>query len=184
MNKNLCVSIPQPIGIKFLHPLYLVGTNTDVDKYKTQKEYSYICPSTYYLDISDTLVSSQFVKDPKQEMLNLELFDLHILLITAYNIKTLDDAIEWTYKNYNSVEEYTIDRVLDMVWESIIRKKDIEDDIIMDKLVNFYQKYLNIADYKLIYNSLKTIGNKYLDRKYTFHSNNSFQQKIKKLIFI
>ena len=177
MKKNYCVGIPQPIGTCYFHTLYF----SRVDSNFPNPKQPYTCPMPYSIyngKIKDII----YEENKNVDITSLDLFNLHVLLKATYDILTVDDAIKWSLKNYHDLDQRTIDRVLDMVWESIIKIENINDDIFMDKLVTFYQTYFNNNDYKLIDSTLRSIANKYLGIKFTYHSNKSFQQKIRKLI--
>ena len=75
-------------------------------------------------------------------------------LSTYYNIRNLDDCINWCKNNIN-LQTRTINRILDIVWEVIIKPSFFENDETMDKIVLLYiyiykMKYNKDIDYHII----------------------------------
>jgi len=58
-------------------------------------------------------------------------------LSVYYNIKNLDDCIDWCKNNIN-LEIKTINRILNIVWEEIIKINFFDNDETIDKLVLLY----------------------------------------------
>lgn len=104
-----------------------------------------------------------------------------------YNIKNIDDCINWCKVNIN-LEIKTINRVLDIVWEVILNSETFENIETMDKLVllyiNIYKiKYNKDIDYHIIDNVLRNDGKKLLNTKLIYYSDKSYQKEIKKSIY-
>jgi hypothetical protein len=107
-------------------------------------------------------------------------------LSVYYNIRNLDDCINWC-KNNIDLQTITINRILDIVWEVIIKPDFFENDEIMDKIVSLYIyiykiKYNKVIDYHIMDKVLRDDGKKILNTK-LIYSNKSYQKEIKKSIY-
>jgi hypothetical protein len=107
-------------------------------------------------------------------------------LSVYYNIRNLDDCINWCKDNIN-LETITINRILDIVWEVIIKPDFFENDEIMDKIVSLYIyiykiKYNKDINYQIMDKVLREDGKKILNTK-LIYSNKSYQKEIKKSIY-
>jgi hypothetical protein len=107
-------------------------------------------------------------------------------LSVYYNIRNLDDCINWC-KNNIDLQTITINRILDIVWEVIIKPDFFENDEIMDKIVSLYIyiykiKYNKDIDYHIMDKVLRDDGKKILNTK-LIYSNKSYQKEIKKSIY-
>jgi hypothetical protein len=105
-----------------------------------------------------------------------------------YNIKNIEDCINWCYKNIN-LETTTINRVLDVTWEVILKNQDFETEETMDKIVLLYiyiykTKYNKDIDYHIMDKILRNIGKKLLNTKLLYNSGKSYQKEIKNLSII
>lgn len=181
-----CAGMPQKIGSKFIHPIFLfyINTNTDKIKEKYTKEKNSVCPTkTMYNDKTDLFYSSRFV-DKNDIKIDTNYFDLNIYLIYTYNIKSIQDALEWSKININLIEIATLDRVWNIVWEIHI-KKDSLDSMLLDNLTNFYinyfkTKYYKDIEYEKIYKVIKNIIKEYAESNLTLNSKKGYQYLIKK----
>jgi hypothetical protein len=107
-------------------------------------------------------------------------------LSVYYNIRNLDDCINWC-KNNIDLHIITINRILDIVWEVIIKPDFFENDEIMDKIVSLYIyiykiKYNKDINYQIMDKILRDDGKKLLNTK-LIYSNKSYQKEIKKSIY-
>jgi hypothetical protein len=108
-------------------------------------------------------------------------------LSVYYNIRNLDDCINWCQNNIN-LQTKTINRILNIVWEVIIKPEFFENDEIMDKIVSLYiyiykMKYNKDIDYHIMDKVLREDGKKLLNTKLIYYSNKSYQKEIKKSIY-
>ena len=104
-----------------------------------------------------------------------------------YNINNLDDCINWCKNNIN-LQIKTINRILDIVWEEIIKSDFFSNDETVDKLVLLYiyiykEKYKKDIDYHIMDKVLREDGKKLLNTKLIYNSNKSYQKEIKKSIY-
>jgi len=104
-----------------------------------------------------------------------------------YNINNLDDCIDWCKNNIN-LETKTINRVLNIVWEEIIKIDFFDNDETVDKIVLLYifiykEKYKKDIDYHIMDKILRKDGKKLLNTKLIYNSNKSYQKEIKKSIY-
>lgn len=104
-----------------------------------------------------------------------------------YNINNLDDCINWCKNNIN-LQIKTINRILDIVWEEIIKSDFFSNDETFDKLVLLYiyiykEKYKKDIDYHIMDKVLREDGKKLLNTKLIYNSNKSYQKEIKKSIY-
>ena len=104
-----------------------------------------------------------------------------------YNINNLDDCINWCKNNIN-LQIKTINRILDIVWEEIIKSDFFSNDETFDKLVLLYiyiykEKYKKDIDYHIMDKVLRKDGKKLLNTKLIYNSNKSYQKEIKKSIY-
>lgn len=181
-----CIGEPQELGSKYIHPFFLFYIDSKDNVIEdTDKKYDSTCPiKTSYFN--NNYYTSENVKRKDVKISN-NYFSLDVYLIYTYNIKSIDDAIEWSNKNMNIVNIYTLDRIWNIVWEVYI-KKDI-DSIIIDKLVIFYQyyfknRYKTEINYEKLYKLLKVIIKDYSDDKLTFKSKKAYQYLIKQKLNI
>jgi hypothetical protein len=108
-------------------------------------------------------------------------------LSVYYNIRNLDDCINWC-KNNIDLQFITINRILDIVWEVIIKPDFFENDEIMDKMVSLYIYIYKIKDnkdidYHIMDKVLREDGKKLLNTKLLYYSDKSYQKEIKKSIY-
>jgi hypothetical protein len=108
-------------------------------------------------------------------------------LSVYYNIKNLDDCINWCKNNIN-LEKKTINRILDIVWEEIIKIDFFDNEETVDKLVLLYiyiykEKYKKDIDYHIMDKVLRKDGKKLLNTKLIYNSNKSYQKEIKKSLY-
>jgi hypothetical protein len=108
-------------------------------------------------------------------------------LSVYYNIRNLDDCINWC-KNNIDLQFITINRILDIVWEVIIKPDFFENDETMDKLVLLYIYIYKIKDnkyidYHIMDKVLREDGKKLLNTKLLYYSDKSYQKEIKKSIY-
>jgi hypothetical protein len=108
-------------------------------------------------------------------------------LSVYYNIRNLDDCINWCKNNIN-LQMKTINRILDIVWEIIISPDVFENDESMDKIISLYiyiykTKYNKDIDYHIMDKILRDDGKKLLNTKLIYYSNKSYQKEIKKSIY-
>ena len=107
-------------------------------------------------------------------------------LSVYYNIRNIEDSINWCRKNIN-LQIITINRILDIVWEVIIKIDHFESDEIMDKIVLLYiyiykMKYNKDIDYHIMDKVLRD-AKKLLNTKLLYYSDKSYQKEIKKTIY-
>lgn len=108
-------------------------------------------------------------------------------LLVYYNITNLDDCINWCKNNIN-LQKKTINRILDIVWEEIIKNDFFDNEETVDKLVLLYiyiykKKYNKDIDYHIMDKVLRENGKKILNTKLIYNSNKSYQKEIKKSIY-
>ena len=108
-------------------------------------------------------------------------------LSVYYNIRNLDDCINWCKNNIN-LEIKTINRILDITWEVIIKLDFFDNDETMDKIVLLYIyiykiKYNKDIDYHIIDKVLRDDIKKLLNTKFIYNSGKSYQKEIKKSIY-
>lgn len=113
-------------------------------------------------------------------------FFTHFLSL-YYNINNLTDSINWCNNNLN-LPLATINRILDITWEIIIKEEDFNNDELIDKLVLLYiniykEKYNKVIEYHIIDTVLRNTKKKLLNKKLIYYSNKSYQKKIKKYIY-
>lgn len=129
----------------------------------------------------------------RKKIINTEIVDgeephyLIKFLYLYYNIENIEDSIAWCYKNIN-LNIITINRILDAVWEVIIKKEHFETDELIDKIVLLYiyiykEKYNKDIDYHIMDKILRDNGKKILNKTIKNYSNKSIQKKIKKSIY-
>ena len=170
MNITSCLNSFQSPNTRFIHPKYFIQNsplNTET------------CATPPYLAPNGKI----YIFGKKGEMApTKKAFDIKVFLAAVYKIHTVDDAIKWTHANINHHSEDTIDRVLDLVWDSLITKETINDPEIFDKLVEMYETYLDRFNItvKNIRNILQAVAEKYIGNDLTYHSKKSYQKIIKK----
>jgi hypothetical protein len=108
-------------------------------------------------------------------------------LSVYYNIRNLDDCINWCKNNIN-LQMKTINRILDIAWEVIITPDVFDNDDSMDKIISLYIyiykiKYNKDIDYHIMDKVLRDDGKKLLNTKLIYYSNKSYQKEIKKSIY-
>jgi len=108
-------------------------------------------------------------------------------LSVYYNIRNLEDCINWCKNNIN-LQTTTINRILDIVWEVIIKPEHFETDELMDKIVSLYIyiykiKYNKDIDYHIMDKVLREDGKKLLNTELIYYSDKSYQKEIKKSIY-
>jgi len=108
-------------------------------------------------------------------------------LSVYYNIKNLYVCINCCKNNIN-LEKKTINRILDIVWEEIIKIDFFDNEETVDKLVLLYiyiykEKYKKDIDYHIMDKVLRKDGKKLLNTKLIYNSNKSYQKEIKKSIY-
>lgn len=108
-------------------------------------------------------------------------------LSVYYNIRNLDDCINWCKNNIN-LQKKTINRILDIVWEVIITPDIFENDDSMDKIISLYIyiykiKYNKDIDYHIIDKVLRDDIKILLNTKFIYNSDKSYQKEIKKSIY-
>jgi hypothetical protein len=104
-----------------------------------------------------------------------------------YNIINLEDCINWC-KNNIDLHIITINRILDVTWEAIIKPEDFTNYETMDKLIKLYiliykNKYKKDIEYHIMDKILRHNGKKLLNTNLLYYSNRSYQKKIKKSIY-
>ena len=110
-----------------------------------------------------------------------------IFLSVYHNINNLEDCINWCKNNIN-LQVDTINRILDITWEVIIKPGDLTNYETMDKLIKLYiliykNKYKKDIEYHIMDKILRVKGKKLLNRNLLNYSNRSYQKKIKKYIY-
>jgi hypothetical protein len=108
-------------------------------------------------------------------------------LSVYYNIKNFDDCINWC-KNNIILDIKTINRILDIVWQEIIKNDFFDNAESVDKLVLLYifiykEKYKKDIDYHIMDKVLRKDGKKLLNTKLIYNSNKSYQNEIKKSLY-
>ena len=108
-------------------------------------------------------------------------------LSVYYNIRNLDECINWCKNNIN-LQKKTINRILDIVWEVIITPDIFENDDSMDKIISLYIyiykiKYNKDIDYHIIDKVLRDDIKILLNTKFIYNSDKSYQKEIKKSIY-
>lgn len=130
---------------------------------------------------------SEIINDIKKNEKEKEPTYFTNFLSVYYNIKNLDDCINWCKNNIN-LEKKTINRILDIVWEVIIKIDFFDNEETVDKLVLLYiyiykEKYKKDIDYHIMDKVLRKDGKKLLNTKLIYNSNKSYQKEIKKSLY-
>lgn len=104
-----------------------------------------------------------------------------------YNITNLEDCINWC-KNNIDLQIITINRILDVTWEVILKPEDFSNYETMDKLIKLYiliykNKYKKDIEYHIMDKILRHNQKKFLNTNLLYYSNRSYQKKIKKSIY-
>ena len=104
-----------------------------------------------------------------------------------YNIINLEDCINWCKNNIDQ-HIITINRILDVTWEVIIKPEDFANYETIDKLIKLYiliykNKYKKDIEYHIMDKILRHNGKKILNTNLLYYSNRSYQKKIKKSIY-
>jgi hypothetical protein len=104
-----------------------------------------------------------------------------------YNIINLEDCINWCKNNIDQ-HIITINRILDVTWEVIIKPEDFANYETIDKLIKLYiliykNKYKKDIEYHIMDKILRHNGKKFLNTNLLYYSNRSYQKKIKKSIY-
>jgi hypothetical protein len=115
-----------------------------------------------------------------------EIFFIKFLSL-YYNIINLEDCINWCTNNID-LHIITINRILDVTWEVIIKPEDFTNYETMDKLIKLYiliykNKYKKDIEYHIMDKILRHNGKKILNTNLLYYSNRSYQKKIKKSIY-
>lgn len=170
MNITSCLNSFQSPNALFVHPKYLIK-NTPLN---TQT-----CATPPYVSSNGKI----YIFGKKGETQpSSKPFDIKVFLAAVYKIHTVEDAIKWARDNIHHSSPDTVDRVLDLVWDSLVTKEIIDDPEAFDKLVEMYKSYLdrhNIPN-KNIRDVLQAVADKYIGQDLTFHSKKSYQKIIKK----
>ena len=130
---------------------------------------------------------SEIINDIKKNEKEKEPTYFSNFLSVYYNINNLDDCINWC-KNNIKLQIKTINRILNIVWEEIIKIDFFDNDETIDKLVLLYiyiykEKYKKDIDYHIMDKVLREDGKKLLNTKLIYNSNKSYQKEIKKSIY-
>ena len=130
---------------------------------------------------------SEIINDIKKNEKEKEPTYFSNFLSVYYNINNLDDCINWC-KNNIKLQIKTINRILNIVWEEIIKNDFFDNDETIDKLVLLYiyiykEKYKKDIDYHIMDKVLRKDGKKLLNTKLIYNSNKSYQKEIKKSIY-
>ena len=130
---------------------------------------------------------SEIINDIKKNEKEKEPTYFSNFLSIYYNINNLDDCINWC-KNNIKLQIKTINRILNIVWEEIIKNDFFDNDETIDKLVLLYiyiykEKYKKDIDYHIMDKVLRKDGKKLLNTKLIYNSNKSYQKEIKKSIY-
>ena len=110
-----------------------------------------------------------------------------IEFLLYYNIINLEDCINWCKNNIDQ-HIITINRILDVTWEVIIKPEDFANYETTDKLTKLYiliykNKYKKDIEYHIMDKILRVKGKKLLSKNLLHYSNRSYQKKIKKYIY-
>jgi hypothetical protein len=130
---------------------------------------------------------SEIINDIKKNEKEKEPTYFSNFLSVYYNINNLDDCINWC-KNNIKLQIKTINRILNIVWEEIIKIDFFDNDETIDKIVLLYiyiykEKYKKDIDYHIMDKVLREDGKKLLNTKLIYNSNKSYQKEIKKSIY-
>ena len=130
---------------------------------------------------------SEIINDIKKNEKEKEPTYFSNFLSVYYNINNLDDCINWC-KNNIKLQIKTINRILNIVWEEIIKIDFFDNDETIDKIVLLYiyiykEKYKKDIDYHIMDKVLRKDGKKLLNTKLIYNSNKSYQKEIKKSIY-
>ena len=130
---------------------------------------------------------SEIINDIKKNEKEKEPTYFSNFLSVYYNINNLDDCINWC-KNNIKLQIKTINRILNIVWEEIIKNDFFDNDETIDKLVLLYiyiykEKYKKDIDYHIMDKVLRKDGKKLLNTKLIYNSNKSYQKEIKKSLY-
>lgn len=167
-----CIGKPVNKGKYYIHPLYFVYKVVDNDNDDYHE-----CPTSIYFKDNKLKIEKKASKNESYDLSNAS-FDIKAYLSLVYNITSLDEAVEWTKNNINEDIAY-IERMWDLVWDGIFNKDQLDDDILMNKVVSLFTN-LYKANYSLVDKSLKKVLSSYSEL--SFHSKKSYQKILKKYI--
>lgn len=168
----------------YIHPLYFIKVVKNKDKNKGD---NYICPTSFYIE-NDEIKLEKISTKENEYQLNFNDFDIDVFLLTVYNIRTIQDGILWTRNNF-SEHQVTIYRVLNLVWDSKLKKEHLEDYDIIDELVNLYIELFLLKEdlkieYKDMYEAISKTINTFSGSNLSQDITRSYQQEIKNLLQI
>lgn len=181
-----CVGKPRDNNLIYIHPLYDIINKKNKNNIFGEKT-GYICPTKFYFNNNEILIEKEADINDEYDIFNND-FNIDIFLYTIYNIKTLDDAINWTKDNY-SEHRLTIYRIWDLVWDSKIKKELLEDYDKLDELIKLYIDIFSIKenikiDYKNMYDAIIELVNTHLGANYSEYPGKSYQKEIKNLLHV
>lgn len=150
----------------FYHPKYMVRfTTTDRVACSVQP---FINDKTVYIAASEKYIN----KEP------ISYFQPSIFLGLVYNIFELKDVLSWLQESDN-LEEETIIRVMDMIWDGLLTKDALKDPEQFNLLVSIYKFIFKEAEENQIFKVLQEVG-KHVNEKLSYYSNKSYYRLIKK----
>lgn len=151
------------INIKYMHPKYMIRL-----------------PS-----IQNTFASNAHLKndniyfDRKTNDKETEGFDLKVFLGTVYHIFKLEDLLKWI-ENSDELDEDTVCRVIDLVWDGIITREVLEDGEEFDVLLSVYKRLYPKESENRLSTVLQKVGKEYLGAELSYNSKKSYHKLIKK----
>jgi hypothetical protein len=165
-----CVDDVKPPHTTFFHPRYMLRF--------TSSEAA--CSTTPHISRGNIVLAAKTKQPNKVE--SISYFSPQVFLAGAYNILNLGDLVQWT-KSAKSLDEDTVTRVMDMVWDGLLTKDTFDDPEQFELLMTAYKDIFNdISDNKL-QRALQGVAKQHLGSRLSYHSRKSYHKIIKKLVF-
>lgn len=158
-----CIDSLKAPNTTYFHPKYMIKLCVNDET----------CSSDVFID------ESKIVFHSTAKNIEKNTYDLKVFLATVYNILNLKDVLKWI-KNINGLDENSIIRVLDIIWDSLLTEESFKDAEEFDTLLNVYKSlFPNESDHKLSV-VLHKLGKEYLGAQLSYHSKKSYHKIIKK----
>jgi len=148
----------------FIHPKYMIKFTSTVNELT--------CSTPAFVKFNQLWIASRSKYINDKDTLNF--FTPQVFLAGVYNIFDIKGLIQWLNNTHN-IEENTLTRVMDMVWEGLVTQDNF------DEMVDVYKILFKDIDEKKLYNALERTV-KHIGKGLSFHSNKSYHKIIKKSI--
>jgi hypothetical protein len=160
-----CIDTFKLPNTAYFHPKYMI---------KAKDTYEICASNVFMVDKRIRFYST------KEEIDNTtKSFHLKVFLATVYDIYNIKDVLKWV-QNIDGLDEDTIIRVLDLVWDSLLSEDSFQDPEEFDTLLNVYKKiFPKESDHKLSV-TIQKLGKEYLGANLSYHSKKSYHKIIKK----